>query len=137
MKAVHAKNEKDVLWTIEETLKCERLTAVVGEVKAIGFTESRRLQLATEKSRVTGFIIRHNPRILNSTACIARWRITTLQSELNDGMHGVGFPKWNVELLKVRNGAAGNWKIEWVVDHFQNIEENIFSIALEQRRKTG
>src|SRR3954452_19357584 len=69
---IDLKNEKDVLWTIEETLKCDRLTAVIGEVKEINFTESRILQLATEKSKATGFIIRHQPRIMNTTACIAR-----------------------------------------------------------------
>jgi len=134
---INLKNEKDVLWTIEETLKCERLTAVVGEVKEIDFTESRRLQLATEKSRVTGFIIRNQARIINTTACIARWRIISLASELSDGMPGVGFPRWNTELLKVRNGSTGNWKVEWAANQFRNIEENIFSIQQEQRRKTG
>jgi protein ImuA len=134
---INLKNEKDVMWTIEETLKCERLSAVIGEIKEINFTESRRIQLATEKSRVTGFIIRHQPQIINTTACIARWRITSLRSELSHGLPGVGFPRWRVELLKVRNGTTGNWKIEWSSDQFQNIEENIFSIPLEQRRKTG
>jgi protein ImuA len=134
---IDLKNQKDVLCTIEETLKCDRLTAVVGEVKEINFTESRRLQLATEKSKATGFIIRHQPRIVNITACIARWRIKSLPSELADGMQGVGFPRWNVELLKVRNGSTGSWKIEWFANQLRNIEENIFSILLEQRQKTG
>jgi protein ImuA len=134
---IDLKNEKDLLWTIEETLKCERLTAVVGEVKEINFTESRRLQLATEKSRVTGFIIRNQPRVINTTACIARWRITSLSAELADGMLGVGFPKWNVELLKVRNGTTGSWKIEWFANQLRNTEENIFSIQEAARQKTG
>jgi protein ImuA len=134
---IDLKSEKDVWWTIEEILKCERLTAVIGEVKEIDFTSSRRLQLATEKSRVTGFIIRHQPRLVNTTACIARWRITSLASKLSEGMPGVGFPGWNIELLKVRNGTPGNWKVEWAANQFRNKEENIFSIAQEQRRKTG
>jgi protein ImuA len=134
---IDLKKEKDVLWTIEEALKCDRVTAVIGEVKKINFAESRRLQLATEKSRVTGFIIHHQPRIINTTACVTRWHITSLPSELNDGMPGVGFPRWNIELLKVRNGSVGSWKVEWSAKHFRNIEENIFSIRQEQRRKTG
>jgi protein ImuA len=28
-------------------------------------------------------------------------------------MPGVGFPRWEVELLKVRNGEPGKWIIEW------------------------
>jgi hypothetical protein len=36
-------------------------------------------------------------------------------------MPGVGFPGWNVELLKVRNGKPGSWQIEWAESRFQNI----------------
>jgi hypothetical protein len=37
-----------------------------------------------------------------------RWKITALPSELPDRMTGVGFPGWNVELLKVRNDKHGH-----------------------------
>ncbi len=134
---VDLKKEKDVLWTMEEALKCDKLNAVVGELNEIGFKDSRRLQLATEQSRVTGFIIRHQPRTINTIACVSRWRITSLPSELVDDMPGVGFPRWNVELLKVRNGKPGNWKLEWSSNGFQQIKQNIFSLPEEERRKTG
>jgi protein ImuA len=134
---IDLKKEKDVLWTMEEALKCDRLTAVLGELREISFKESRRLQLAVEQSRVTGFLLRHQPCRLNTIACVARWRITSFPSELEDGMPGVGFPRWHVELLKVRNGRLGNWTVEWSTNQFQKIEENIFSISQNQRRKTG
>lgn len=105
--------EKDILWVMEEALKCPGLAAVVGEVQQISFTASRRLQLAVEESRVTGFIIRNTTRNLNTIACIARWKITPLQSELEDGMPGVGLPRFNVQLLKVRNGKPGIWQVGW------------------------
>ena len=38
-----------MLWVIEEALKCEGLAAVIGEIKELSFTQSRRLQLAVEK----------------------------------------------------------------------------------------
>jgi len=133
---VDLEKEKDVLWTMEEALKCNRLTAVIGELREINFTESRRLQLAVEQSRVTGFILRQQSRIQNTIACVSRWRITSLQSELEEGMPGVGFPRWHAELLKVRNGYSGKWKVEWQSNHFEEISENIFSIE-EQKRKTG
>jgi protein ImuA len=47
---------KECLWAVEETLKCDALTAVVGELGELNFAESRRLQLAVERSNVTGFI---------------------------------------------------------------------------------
>lgn len=49
---------KDSLWAIEEALKCNALIAVVGEITELTFNDSRRLQLAVEKSHVTGFIHR-------------------------------------------------------------------------------
>lgn len=134
---IDLKNERDVLWAMEESLKCKNLTAVIGEIKDIGFKESRRLQLTAEKSRVTGFILRKNPAISNTVACVSRWRITSLESEMKDGMPGVGFPRWNIELLKVRNGTPGNWKVEWSPSGIHEIRENVFSIPQEYKLKTG
>src|SRR5690606_28812776 len=101
---IDVKQEKDILWATEEALKCAGLAAVIAEIPTITFTQSRRLQLAVEQSKVTGFIIRPNPHNLKTTACVARWRITPLPSETKEGLPGVGFPRWNVELLKVRHG---------------------------------
>ncbi|MEO7562498.1 MAG: Error-prone repair protein ImuA, partial [Ferruginibacter sp.] len=115
---INLQKEKEMLWAMEEALKCEGLAAVISEIKELSFTASRRLQLAVEQSRVTGFIIRNNSRSLNTTACVTRWKITALSSEFEDTLPGVGFPRWNVELLKVRNGKPGNWSIEYSPGHF-------------------
>ena len=116
---IHLK--KDILWTIEEALKCEGLIAVVGELTSIDLTASRRLQLAAEQSRVTGFLLHHQPKQLATTACTCRWQIQSLQSETSDGLPGIGFPRWQVELLKVRNGKPGSWQLEWVNGKFQPV----------------
>src|SRR6478735_4505048 len=60
---VDLQKEKEVLWAMEEALKCEGLAAVIGEIKEISFTDSRRLQLAVEQSRVPGFLLRQQPRM--------------------------------------------------------------------------
>jgi len=127
---IDLKKEKDVLWAMEEALKCEGLAAVIGEVSAISFTQSRRLQLAVEQSKVTGFLLSSNPAGLRTTACVARWRITPLPSETEEAMPGIGFARWNVELLKVRNGSTGNWKMEWVGGKFVQVHENMAKKAL-------
>lgn len=128
--------QKEVLWAIEEALKCNAVSAVIGELSELSFTESRRLQLAVEQSRVTGFIHRYNPRSENITACVTRWKIKPLASETG-GMPGVGFPRWNVELLKVRNGKPGTWQIEWSAGNFRHITQRIFTIPEIQKRKIG
>jgi len=133
---INLQKEKDRLWALEEALKCEGIAAVVGEIRELSFADSRRLQLAVEQSLVTGFVIRNNPRNLNTTACISRWKITHLSSMLTDNMPGVGFPCWNVALLKVRNGKPGNWQMEWCAGRFRQIGEAT-ETQLEVQKKTG
>ncbi|MDB5117014.1 MAG: Protein ImuA [Mucilaginibacter sp.] len=120
---IDLQRDKDVLWVTEEALKCGGLAAVIAELPEISFTQTRRLQLAVESSKVTGFILRSDPRKLTATACVARWRITPLPSETEDGLPGVGFPRWEVELLKVRNGNTGNFKLEWAAGKFVPVVE--------------
>lgn len=110
---VDCAREKEVLWVMEEALKCEGFTAVIAEVQELNFIQSRRLQLAVEESKVTGFVLRYDSVKLTPTASVARWQITPLPSQPQDGLPGVGFPCWQVELCKVRNGHSGTWQVEW------------------------
>lgn len=130
--------EKNILWATEEALKCTGLAAVIAEVQDMTFTQSRRLQLAVEKSSVTGFLLRNNIYKLNNTACFARWRITPLPGEVEDDMPGVGFPRWHVELLKVRNGNPGAWDIGWKAGQFIfSAEKETATILPLYRKKAG
>jgi protein ImuA len=121
---IDLKNEKDVIWAMDEALKCGALTAVVGEVQEISFTASRRLQLAVEQSRVTGFILRCSNRKPNTTACVSRWKITPIPSEPIDDLPGVGFPQWKVELLRIRNGKPRSWNIKWMNGKFYPVQKS-------------
>lgn len=129
--------QKEALWSIEEALKCKSLAGVVGELPELSFTESRRFQLAVEKSRVTGFIHRHKPKTENTTASVTRWKIMPLSSETPEGLPGLGFPRWQVQLAKVRNGTPGTWQIEWINNAFRQLEEESTSIATFPILKTG
>ena len=130
---IHLRNQKEINWTIEEALKCEGLAAVVGELANIDLTVSRRLQLAAEQSRVTGFLLRHKPKQINTTAFTCRWQIQSVQSETTDDLPGIGFPRWQVELLKVRNGKPGSWQLEWIDGKFQLV--TLQSSLLNQEHK--
>lgn len=118
---INLKKEKEIGWAMEEALKCRGLSAVIAELPELSFTTSRRLQLAVEQSQVTGFVLRHNPRNINTTACVTRWKIAPLPSLLVEGMPGLGFPRWTVELLKVRNGHPGKWEIELFAGRMKSI----------------
>lgn len=126
--------EKDVLWAMDEALKCSALSVVVGEMQEISFTGSRRLQLAVEKSQVTGFLLRSNFKNINPTACVSRWKITSIPSEQIDNLPGIGFPKWRVELTRVRNGKAGSWDLAWINGRFAPIYKFQPDIEELQRR---
>ncbi len=133
---IDLQKEKEVMWAMEEALKCEALSAVVGEIREIDFTASRRLQLAVEQSRVTGFILRNKYRNLNTTACVSRWKITPLSSESVDELPGIGFPKWKVELVRMRNGKSGVWDIQWVEGRFLPVYK-FPSVLQVQHKKAG
>jgi len=126
--------DKDVLWVMEEALKCAGLAAVVGELREIDFKQSRRLQLAVEQSQVTGFVLRNQSNKMGSTACAARWQIKPLPGESVDGLPGLGFPRWQVELLKVRNGQPGNRIMEWSDNKFKPVEKQALQ---HQKLKVG
>ena len=134
---IDLQKEKDVLYATEQALKCNKLTAVLADIKNISFKESRRFQLAAEQSRVTGFLIRNQPQLANTIACVSRWHITSLPSQIEDGMPGVGFPRWHVELLKVRNGNPDQWNVEWVANTFKEVREAITVLPQKIIRKAG
>ena len=133
---IDLQKEKDVLWAIEEALKCRALSAVVGELSRISFIESRRLQLASEQSNVTGFILQGSSRLADTTASVSRWKVTPLISEPIDGLPGIGYPRWRVELLRVRNGKPTRWDIQWMNGKFVPTPNTTFSFN-EQERKAG
>jgi protein ImuA len=133
---IDVKKKKDILWTMDEALKCASLSAVITEVRNISFTESRRLQLAVEQSKVTGFILRNviNP---GTTACVSRWQLSPMPSETIEDLPGLGHPKWNVKLLRMRNGKPGQWNIEWKENRFIPEQHEQRSIKDVIRKQAG
>lgn len=130
---LNLKRDKEKLWAMEEAMKCDAVCCVVAEISELSFTESRRFQLATEQSKVTGFIVRRNPKNI-STACVARWKIKSIRSGEENNLPGVGFPRWNVELVKIRNGQPGKWQMEWKSGKIQLVQKASF-VSVEEQRK--
>ena len=129
------KREKEMAWAMEEALKCNALASVVGEMRELSFTASRRFQLAIEQSGVGCFVLRRNPRN-KVTAAVTRWQIRHLHSRVEEGFPGVGHPRWRVTLLKVRNGQPGMWDLEWANGRFRHVPK-LAVLHGEQQRKTG
>lgn len=116
---VRSLKDKESLWIMEEALKCTALSAVIADIPNLSFTASRRLQLAVESSKITGLIHRHYPNHNSSIAAVSRWHIKPLPSVVPNGLPGIGYPTWAVELLKVRNGRPGAWHIHWHANDFK------------------
>jgi protein ImuA len=64
---------------------------------------------------------------------VARWQIESLPGKTTD-LPGLGYPAWNVSLLKIRNGKPGNWQLEWKNNRFQFIHEPVIITSVEQRK---
>jgi protein ImuA len=109
---IHATVKKDILWAAGESMKCRGVPAVICELTDLDFEVSRKFQLAVEQSGVTALVIR-NTEPINATASIARWRISHMPSLCIDGIPGLGFPTWNVRLLKLRNGNPSQWHLAY------------------------
>ena len=111
---------------------------VVGEIKNLAFITSRKLQLAVEESQCTAFIIRKSDK-QNVTACISRWRVSTLPGESMEDLPGLGYPTWKIELLKIRNGKPGVWHVRWNNGKFEtHIPSENQTLSYDQKtRKAG
>jgi protein ImuA len=133
---IDLKNQKEVAWAVDEALKLNGLAAVVGDMQEINFTTSRRLQLAVEKSQVTGFLLNNNKNTTGSNACLTRWQVSPLPSMLDDDLPGVGFPCWKVDLLKIRSGRPGSWELTWMNGQLTALNKEPVVIS-DLHRKTG
>jgi protein ImuA len=134
---VCAAREAEVLWALEEGLRCADLAAVVGEADGLDRTAGRRLQLAAESAGRPALVLRRGLRPRGSarhaggaassrlpSGALSRWRIAPAPSarvvcpagQALDGRAAARLPgqaRWAVELLRCRGAAPGHWDLEW------------------------
>jgi protein ImuA len=114
----------DVLWAMEEALRCRALACVIAEMTGDGaaadLTATRRLALASREgisAQNSGFglLIRHRTTSMPSAAA-TRWEIASSLSQ-PDAYGGIGRARFDLSLRKNRRGPSGRWIIEW--DHHE------------------
>lgn len=111
---VEAGSDANVLIAFEECLRHAGLAGVVGELKKITLTASRRLQLAAEASGVPAFVLRRwstADEAVEGSAATTRWRVRAASSE-RLGIPSLGRPRWDLSLERARGGEARNWLVE-------------------------
>ncbi|HEX2581826.1 MAG TPA: hypothetical protein VHL08_07620 [Dongiaceae bacterium] len=103
---VETRNRSDSLWACEEVLRLGGLGAALLEIGPLSLTESRRLQLAAEKSAMPALLLRcwrlgAEARQGASAACAAmtRWRVTPEP----DG-------SLSLDLWRNKNGPPQTWR---------------------------
>lgn len=112
---IETSSDKDALWALEEVLVSDaRPAVVVGVVDApLGFTESRRLNLAAARHG-TLLLALGAPGHTGTSAAATRWRIAAAPAG-RDRFHTLAQPRWRIALERCRHGRPGEWLIEW--DH--------------------
>jgi protein ImuA len=119
---VEARDAKDALWAMEEGVRCAALSCVIGEIwgdpKALDFTATRRLAVASERSGVPCWLVRLSGSA-NLSGARMRWRIASAPSLLNDlDPRAPGAEAWDAELFRARGAPPGRWTIAREADRF-------------------
>jgi protein ImuA len=111
----------DVLWAMEEALRCRAVGAVIGEVRspssAIDLVATRRLSLAAAAHGATALLLRTTPE-MEASAAATRWVVEATSSSYSvfgRSVSGIGPPRFNLSLTRNRRGPLGTWMLEWSV----------------------
>jgi len=110
----------DVLWAMEEALRCRALACVVAELPGGGaeadLTATRRLSLAAREGVAgLGLLLRHRATPAPSAAA-TRWTVAAAPGR-PDRFGGLGRAAFDLSLRKNRRGPCGRWIVEW--DHHE------------------
>jgi protein ImuA len=119
---VEARDARDALWAMEEGVRCTALCAVIGEIwgdpKALDFTATRRLAVASEQSGTPCWLVRLGGAPDLSGARM-RWRIASMPSLFNDlDPRAPGASAWDAELFRARGSPPGRWTVAHEADVF-------------------
>lgn len=118
---VRVRRPQDVLFVMEEGLRCSGLAAVMGEVCAPlpeALTATRRLSLAARGGGVIGLMARHGTAP-EPCAAVSRWVVSPLPSPAPDGFGGLGPPRAAVRLVRNRFGPPGAWPLAFAAGGFR------------------
>jgi protein ImuA len=104
---------RDLLWTMEEALRCHAIGAVIGEIRhgTLDAVAVRRLSLAADDSGALALLLRAKPGDDASTAA-TRWIVGAAPSSHAKAFE-FGAPCFSAHLTRNRRGPTGSWILEW------------------------
>lgn len=132
---VVAEKAEDVLFALEEGVRCRDLACVIGEVvgnpRALNFTASRRLSLAAERHGIPLWLVRLDAAHDLSSARM-RWDARAAPSARPRwNADAPGAPAWHAELFRARMHPPG----EWILRHASS--RNSTGISAEKPTETA
>jgi protein ImuA len=113
--------QRGVPLAMEEGLRHGGFAGIVGEVRRLDATASRRLQLAAESAGVTAFALRRSrqtrdPALAAPIAAVTRWRIARLPSvppvPQAPWVRGLAPALWRLDLIRCRGADPASWTVE-------------------------
>src|SRR5262249_28204914 len=110
---VAAAKSRDVLWAMEEALRCRAVGVVIGELRGpapLDLVAARRLSLAAGQRDVCAFLLRTVPGT-DASAAATRWIVAAARSRAS--ATGPGAALLSVHLTRNRRGPVGSWLLEW------------------------
>jgi protein ImuA len=127
-----APRTRDVLWAMEEALRCRAVGIVIGEIRPRGIdpVATRRLALAAAAGNALGLILYTAPDD-GPSAAATRWIIGAASSFGDERRHGTGPPRLIARLVRNRRGPLGAWIVEW------NSVEQRFELATHSEPVAG
>jgi protein ImuA len=130
---VAAARGRDVLWAMEEALRCRAVGMVIGEMRPRGIDQvaTRRLALAAAAGNALGLILYATSDDVPSAA-VTRWNIdAACDAASRDAERCLGPPRFRARLVRNRRGPLGTWIVEW------NSVEQRFELATHSEPVAG
>jgi len=118
---VDAEQQTDLLWSLEEALRCKGVAVVLGEIGNADLTATRRLLLAAESNGSTAILLRA-ANAATSSAALTRWQVASAASRstvtaASETLRDIAGPRWRVELRRARgvmlDEVNSSWLMEW------------------------
>jgi protein ImuA len=108
-------HRRDLLWAMEEALRCRSVRVVVGEMRAgtLDGVAVRRLSLAAAESGALAVLLRAAPPEDASTA-VTRWLVGATPPA---GGGEERPPHFTAHLTRNRHGPLGSWILTWSDGH--------------------
>jgi protein ImuA len=102
---------RDLLWAMEEALRCRAIGAVIGEMRhgALDAVAVRRLSLAAADSGALALLAKPGG---DASTAATRWIVGAAPSS-HPQTYEFGAPRFAAHLTRNRRGPTGSWIIEW------------------------